>query len=156
MLAFGACALFGSVRQARGAKAVADLASFRGDLVETENLMRQSRTPLPEIAAKLAESGRCPAFWEAVSRGLAGGLSFREAYSAAPKPELPAGAAEVADGLAAALGTGDLQTESERLTAAAERLAPMLSDLEKSTAEKGKLIRSLSLLAGLAAALLIL
>lgn len=156
MAAFGACALFGAVRKARTKQEVFALSGITADIREAERMVGLSKAPIASIAGELARSGRSAPFWQSVSDKLNGGSALIEAYSASPAPTALPEAAQVLDGLFSSLGRGDAETESKRLRAAAERLEEILGAAEKRASEKCRLTGSLSMLAGAAAALLLL
>lgn len=156
MLAFGACALFGSVKKARSGRSLCDAEALVKDLGELGDRMRLRREPLDEISARLAAEGGCRALWKGISQGLAEGRTFSEAYALAEKPPVCREVMSVVDELASSLGTGAMEDEIKRLGEAMDKLGTRLAELEKADAERSKLTGSLSVLLGLAAALLLL
>lgn len=155
-LAFTACAVFGAVRRARIRRERETAAMLTADVAEFERLLRLERRPLSEIAGWLARNGGCKALWRGVEEGMEQGETFRNAYAAAEKPEAGKAAAAVLDALAGSIGSGDAEGESDRLKKAGDELAEISALMQKSCAEKEKLIGTLSLLAGAAAALLMI
>ena len=153
--AFGACALFGAVRKARAKRDAASLGSLAWDIREAERLLRMTNAPLSEITQELSEKGRMKPFWKAVGERMEDGASAYAAYTASP-PQAAPEALRVLDELFSSLGRGDSQTESKRLSAAADKLDALYSEAEKKAAEKGRITGAVSLLAGVAAALLLL
>ena len=154
--AFGACALFGAVRKARAKKELDALSGAAWDIREAERLLRMTNAPLGEIASELSEKGRLRPFWKAVGEGMAGGASAYSAYSNAAPPCAEHEALRVLEELFSSLGRGDGETESKRLSSAADKLDALYAEAEKKAAEKAGITGAVSLLAGVAAALLLL
>lgn len=154
--AFGACALYGAVRKARTKGEAAALGGITEDLMEAERMVRLTRSPLTSIAGELAKAGKSQLFWRSIHEKMLAGSSLFKAYSSTPKPCMNGEAGQVLDGLFSSLGRGDAETESKRIRLAAERLGALFSETEKRASEKCRLTSSLSVLAGAAAALLLI
>lgn len=155
-LAFTVCAVFGTVRRARMRREAEIASLLAADVCDLERMLRLERRPIAELAGRLAEAGGCREFWRGVAEGIEHGATFGEAYASAPKPEAGKAAAEVLSALAEKQGSGDAEGESVRIKKTANELADIAEQMRKTSAEKGKLTGTLSLLAGLAAALLII
>lgn len=152
--AFAVCAVFGTVRRAEREAGRKRLESVSADISALRVKLADGRLPLGRIASELAASGQNAGYWRGVSEAMARGLSFGEA--APPVPGLDSEADEILRSLFAGLGDGSLRAEEERIERAERGLRALLEKRTRELEKRGGLINSLSLLAGLAAALLIL
>ncbi len=155
-LAFAACTMFGAVRRAENSERLRATERMLHDLAELRSLLHTDGLPLMSIAQRLSLSGAEPELWKRVAEGMEEGLSFSAAYEKAPKTELCPGAEETMERLASGLGSLDTDSELRRLTLAEEAMKRICASAREQSERKGKLTGSLSTLAGLAAALLIL
>ena len=150
------CALFGRVRASGNESALRETHALCGDIMRLETLLRSQKLTLPEAAERLSREGASRELWEGVSQRMSEGMSFSGAFSAAPHPALCLGAAEAVCELAEGLGKADMAAELSRLKNAEARLSSICDEAEKAGRNRDKLTTSLSMLCGLAAALLIL
>jgi hypothetical protein len=156
LLVLSCFSLFGIVRASRLRKTAEEERAFCEDIREVSQRMRLLREPLPGIAAELALCGRCRPFWEGVLRGMKDGLSFSEAAGKAEMSEIGREAKAALYELFGSVGTGELEQERARLGLCLEKLGRICEKTQDETAQKARLVLRLSLLAGAAAAILIL
>lgn len=154
--AFLACALFGAVRKRRYSESLNELYDINSDLKLLAQYIGRSRMPLSDAAKALVSDGKCTDIWSAVSVKLSEGKDFFEAFTSSRKHSFCEEAESMTAQLLSGIGTGDAETELNRLSALTEGLDALLEDLRKDYAVKSKLAVTLSLFMGLALALLIL
>ena len=154
--AFAVCAVYGRVKASREEEKLRWEKAMLSDLHSAERLIVSSRVPLWETAGKLSREGACAEMWNDICLRLVSGDSFSKAYSAARKPPVCPEAADIVGELAEKLGTEDIGAEAERLRCAVDKLLRLCSERESSAAKKCRLIRTLSVLLGLAAAIVLL
>ena len=156
VIVFAVCTIFGSVRNSGRSKCLYELGDMIADMEELETAMRLEHMPLQSIAQRLAVSGKCEWLWEGVCEGMRNGASFGTAYHLIKKPYLGAEIEKSLNELASRLGTSDLETEIKRIRKTTDELTRVYSEMQRKNGEKSKLVNSLSILTGLAAALLVM
>lgn len=150
------CVLYGAVKRSGNEILLENVSRLHSDIRLFSNLLRSRRLPLSETADIIACEGELKEMWASASSGIRSGKSFEEAYRDATKPVLSGEAEAVMSELASGLGKGDIDSELERLEAARDALGSICAEMRNSYADKNRLIRSLSMLTGIAAALLLL
>ena len=156
-LVFSTFAMYGVIRTSKHHARVKMLNSLCADMREFGTRLALERMPLPQITARLAaDGGECSTIWKTINEGLRDGNTFAAAYARAE--ELLYGNEEKAimQELARSIGTSDAQSESQRLEFAYKRLDAVLQNLKARTDKSVRLTSSLSVLGGLAAALLLM
>ncbi len=155
-ICFGICVLFGKVRITRSRQQVEELEKLLGDLRSAENSVRLVRLPLGEIVNGLRENGRSKKLWSSVCAGMSSGLDFGRSVASADTPPVSPEAEKIFSELSSLAVSNDADVLAKRLSSVADRLENELETERKNSREKEKLTSSLSVFAGLAAALLIL
>ena len=155
-LVFIAFTLYGAVRTSKQNGRLNLLMDICSDIGEIESRLSITKSPLPDIAEVMAVVGACPKLWGSISEGMRKGYSFRQAYEEADRPCFGTEEAEVLAELARKLGTCNLESECRRLRFTCNKLTTLHGELTKKVQAGAKLNGSLSVLCGLAAALLIL
>ncbi|MBO4879596.1 MAG: stage III sporulation protein AB [Clostridia bacterium] len=156
-LAFLICAAAGMIRAERMKLRLSAAEGLLSDLGVIEASLRYERKPALLIAEELARSGKLSRFWNSILIVMNDGLSFGDAWRKV-KGELGIGKTELAalDGFAENFGSTDAETELARLFAAKARLSDAVSALRAEYPKKRKLASSLGMLAGCAAALMLI
>lgn len=153
---FSGFALFGAVSNSRKRQKVKEAKILLADASELESRIKTLRQPLADIAEAFSVNSGCAGFWGGISKGLSAGLSpeaaFDRAKSMISSDEVRNVLAELFEGL----GSSELNGELRRLELAVNRLEQVYAETQKSLESGTKLTNSLSILMGLAAALLIL
>ena len=155
-VSFGICVLFGSVRKARLRRSLEELEALTEDIKYAVSCVKLMKLPVDEIVRRLAENGGCGCFWKSVWEGMTSGLDLKQAIAVAEKPSLSAVSGSVLSELADDATLSDSDTLAGRLSMIAERLDAELEYRRGKSREEEKLTSSLSVFAGLAAAILVL
>ena len=153
---FAACVTAGAVRASRMELRIKNTHALSADIARLKGFVCSERIPLDEAAERLRASGGLKPLWEGVCGFMRRGCDLARAYSEAVKPELVPEATAVLDELFSALGKGDSAAELERLGSACLRLERVCAEASAEGGKSRRLIQKLSLLLGIAAALLIL
>lgn len=156
LLAVCGSALFGAVSNSRAEERIKNTDRLVSDVDEMYSLLRIDRMPLHEIASRLSEKGELPALWANVEAEMEAGASLKEALNDIKLPGPGSAAARFAGYLTDGFPAGDAETESARIGYALEKLKAYRESAINEQKEKGRLTSSLSLMLGLAAAILIL
>lgn len=156
LLSFVICFLYGKVKSARDKKKLDELYGLVCDVKTVETLVKTERLQLDEIVKGLSVSGENADLWTNVYEGISAGTSVSEAVKLAfgktPDNEVKALILRLFDNEA----SREPEAFSAVLSDTAEKLESAYESKKKRSLEKDRLTGSLSVFAGLAAAILIL
>lgn len=155
-LVFMAFAMYGAVNGSRHNARVTLLKGLYYDVAEMRTRLKLLHEPLDVITENMATSGKCKELWSEVSIYMKKGKSFGEAFGESDRRAFGNEEIEIMYELSAQLGKNNVAEEEKRLEFAAIRLNELYKKLKEDTEKGVKLTNSLSVLGGLAAALLML
>ena len=155
-LVFACCGTFGLVRSARIELELKNAEALAADTERLSGFIGESRMPLREAFERLAEEGGLGELWLELSQRMDSGCSAGDAVCGAAYFERIRGGREAARELSAGLMSGEAEAVRSSLSGCAARLRTLCDARRGEIASRVKLTRSLSLLLGLAAALLML
>ncbi|MCE5234571.1 MAG: stage III sporulation protein AB [Clostridiaceae bacterium] len=136
---------------------------FAVDIRQLSILMRYKMIPVRELIQKL-EGSALKDFWETLLNEMERARPLADAWRDALEKVRDGGGdffymadeeARVIGDFGAALGTSDLAAQRANMELALERLQAQASALGREASQKGKVFRSLGMLGGLAAAIVI-
>lgn len=133
-----------------------ELTSLVSDLVELQSRLRLLRSPANELAQALSQKGCAKEFWSGMSKELDLGKTPLNAYKAAESILLNKTSKTVLEELFNQFGSSDAETEQKRILLAIESLKAAKQKYDSEFERSVKLRRSLSVLMGIAAALILL
>ena len=155
-LAFSACVLFGYVRVKGSRRRLSELEGLYEDVKAFEQSVRLDRTELDAEVKRLAEEGRCSDAWKRVEVRMSEGLDLASAIDGSGMKKLFSGSEEALDLILRMDPCGDHETVSNTLACAAAKLGSIAEKKRECLLKNERITRSLSIFAGLAAALLII
>ncbi len=162
LLLFSACAYAGFAKARAVKRRLNVTEGFLVDIRQLSILMRYKMSPIRELVLQL-EGSELNEFWEAFLKELEGSASLNEAWQKALLKLREEGGfscltdaeARVISDFGAAFGTSDIAAQRGNMEMALERFGVRAEALRREVAEKGKMYRSLGVLSGLAAAIMI-
>ncbi len=151
------CAAFGAVRAEGFRVRLRAAEMLLSDLGAVASSLRYEKRTAASIAEKLSETGKLTAFWKKLGQAMEAGAGFGEAWEEcggelALDPAIGAAALSFAK----SFGGGDAETELARLEITLESLGEAVRTKAREYPNKRKLTGTLSILLGVAAALLII
>lgn len=162
---FGGCTWAGIRACTRLKERAGLLAALRADIRRLTLLMGYSAEPLSRLSERIAE-GRTAAFWHAFGEELTGSAdvptAWEKAMVAAAKADSPfltlltEPERSILLDYAAGLGGSGQHTQRENARLLEERLSAVAEEAMAEYARKGRMYRTMGLLTGAAAALLVL
>ena len=151
------CTAFGAVR-AEGLRVRLRASELLlSDLNFIASSLRYERRTAASIAEKLSKTGKLTEFWAKLAHTMDGGASFGAAWELCAK-ELPLdpGVASAALSFAKNFGSGDAESELAQLELTVSGIGDAVETKAREYPNKRKLTGTLSILFGVAAALLII
>ncbi len=155
-LAFCAFALYGMVRTSKHRARARMLASLCSDVKEMDARISAERMPLVTICERLSRQGESAAMWSQIYIAMANGDAFPYAFAHAEDNIQGTEEREIMRELAASLGSGDAESAVKRLRFAYGRLEELSNKLRNEADRKEKLPETLSILAGIGVALILM
>lgn len=155
-LIFLVCASYGFVFREREKKKSDSLSGLITDLKEMENEIRFGRKNNYEIISYLSENGIVSELWKETASETKIGRSFREAFIHSVGKHVDTSAADILHNKLSDSSAFESSAEAERIGAVTEVLEEHLKTVLSKSAERSKLVLSLSLLAGAAAAIIVM
>lgn len=163
LLLFAGCSYVGFAKAGSVKRRLDVVEGFLLDIRQLSISMRYRMTPIRELIGQL-EASALKEFWEDLlsqmghSRPL--GDAWREALQKMRGENgdfsyLTDEEARVLSDFGASLGTSDFQAQKANMEMALERLAMLAEALRREVSQKGKIYRSLGMLGGLAAAIVV-
>ena len=156
LLVFSGFVLFGRVRCSRKKLEASQTEALLTDVTAIECRLGALRQPLERLVGSAAEQSAVSGFWTEISKGLSSGKTPSEAFEVAGDRIISSGAREILRELFSEIGSSDLKSELQRLSFAQKRLNALAEETKSRTGSELKLTNSLSVMMGLAAALLLL
>lgn len=161
LLLFAACSFFGFSKAKAVKRRLEIVEGFLLDIRQLSISMRYRMTPVKELIRSLSES-TVSAFWQELLLRMEREGPLEEAWRAALKKlredeffSLTDAEARMLEDFGAGLGTSDYKAQKANMEMALERLDAQAQTLRQEVAQKGKIYRSLGMLGGLAAAILV-
>ena len=148
--------LYGAVRAERKKAALSEAEALRKDLAELSDRMELTRSHLCAICEELSRKSGLSELWSAMTEGLSKGLAPSEAFALCRGTLKNEAAAAVIKELFEDLGSADIEKESGRLELSLKKLDELISFSRGEFEKSRRLTSSLSVLMGLAAALILL
>ena len=155
-ISFGVCVLYGAVKRARSKCRMDELEGLIRDIVVMEAEVRLEKRPIEEIVCGLSEKGNCRRMWRAALAEMRSGTPLSRSLGDSGTHSADGEAEREIEELFSRSPTSDSVSFAERLSNSARKLEAILEKEKKQNLEKDKLTSSLSVFAGIAAALLIL
>lgn len=155
-LVFAGFTLYGAVQKSKKLCALSELSALSSDLSAFAGRLELTMSPLDSIASAAARQSRIKRFWEALAAALSSGLAPDEAFENACSLLRCGEALPVLEELFSGLGSSNASAEAACFRFASERIGALAEKLGREAAVGVKLTNSLSVLMGLAAALLLL
>lgn len=151
------CAAFGALRAEGYRVRLRTAEMLLSDLNRIASSLRYEKRTAASIAEKLSETGKLTSFWAKLKHAMDGGASFGDAWALFAK-ELALDPAVAASAIAFAenFGGGDAGSELAQLELTLSGIADAVKTKAREYPNKRKLVNTLSILFGVAAALLMI
>ena len=152
------CSLIGMVRAWSLLKTVSLLEEFALSLQRLKVEIAFSATPL-SIAVKRVSGKELAAFWTCFAQMLENGKQVKEAWEDTADmlgPIKDSTVRGIFDGLFSGLGKSDRTTQCKRIEETLCALAPEIQKAKLEAAQKGKVVRTLGVLGGIAIVIILI
>lgn len=158
VILFGICTVFGKLRTEKYRGRLDVMNAIIEDLRAVETDLRCERCSAPVLISRLAKVGRLRPLWQEMLSAMQTGCSYGDAWNKSKKMLCSADAEElgILDTFSGKFGAGDADTELSRLERTISRLELIEKRLKAEYPNRIKLAGTLSMLCGLAFALMIL
>lgn len=163
LLLFGICCFVGFAKAKSLKRRLDVVESFLLDIKQLSILMQYKRTPIASLVKDLDGSALSP-FWEAFLARLTRGGPIADAWKATLDHMregdgdffyLADEETRVLHDFGDSLGTSDFTAQKANIEMALARLTVQAETLKREASQKGKIYRSLGMLGGLAAAIIV-
>lgn len=158
VMLFIICTLFGKLRTEKYRGRLDTLNAIIEDLRAVETDLRCDRCVASVLVSRLAKAGRLCTLWQEMLSAMQSGCSFGDAWNESKNRlfSLDAEEMSILGAFSEKFGTGDADTELNRLERTINRLEQIEKRLKAEYPNRIKLTGTLSMLCGLAFALMIL
>lgn len=154
--AFFACVLYGRRRRKRDAESLALMEDLTADLKFFADCIKKERLPVESIVNRLSVKGRCKTAWASTIDLMKQGSGFNSAFDKSCRTIVQGRAKELIEHMFSKDSEPASYKLLDRISETAVKLEITAKEERKRLDEKTKVAGSLSLFAGIAAALLIL